>query len=54
MVGKEIPAGKYAVFTPKDPMTINWQKFWQEIWSTEGIERTFTNDFERYDSAKHR
>ncbi len=51
MVGKEIPAEKYAAFTAKGPYDQSIANTWQEIWSTEGIERTFTNDFERYDSA---
>jgi len=51
MVSKEIPAGKYAVFTAKGPFKSSIAKTWSEIWSTEGLERTFTSDFEWYDSA---
>lgn len=51
MIVKEIPAGKYAVFTAKGPFGPSVAKVWlEEIWPNKEIERTFTNDFEWYDS----
>lgn len=51
MVIKEIPAGKYAVFTAKGPFHPAIAKVWlNEIWQNKEIERTFTNDLEWYDS----
>lgn len=51
MVVKEIPAGKYAVFTAKGPFHPAIAKVWiEEIWQNKELERTFTNDFEWYDS----
>lgn len=51
MVVKEIPAGKYAVFTAKGPFGTAIAKTWiDEIWKNKDIQRTFTNDFEWYDS----
>lgn len=51
MIIKEIPAAKYAVFTAKGPFNQSIAKTWlEEIWPNKEIERTFTNDFEWYDS----
>lgn len=50
MIIKEIPASKYAVFTAKGPFSSAIPKAWQEIWQNKDINRTFTSDFEWYDS----
>lgn len=51
MVAKEVPAAKYAVFTAKGPFYPSIGKTWvEEIWQNKEIQRTFTNDFEWYDS----
>lgn len=49
MVVREIPAAKYAVFTAQGPFS-SIGKVWMEIWQNKDIQRTFTNDFERYDA----
>lgn len=51
MVIKQIPAGKYAVFTAKGPFASAVGKAWGEIWQNKDIKRKFTTDFEWYDSA---
>lgn len=53
MVGKVIPAAKYAVFTsPKGPfmevVPVTWQAIWQWMQTTNEV-RTYTGDFEYYD-----
>ncbi|MBM3893358.1 GyrI-like domain-containing protein [Candidatus Dependentiae bacterium] len=48
MVAKEIPAGKYAVFTARGPFYPAIFNVWMEVWQTPGLERTFANDFEWY------
>lgn len=50
MVIKKIPAEKYAMFTAKGPYSEAITKTWVEVWQNKDIERTFTNDFEWYDS----
>ncbi len=50
MVAKEIPQSKYAVFTAQGPFATAVGKAWMEIWQNKDIQRTFTNDFEWYDS----
>ena len=50
MVIKEIPAAKYAVFTAHGPFASAIGKTWMDIWQNKSLERTFTSDFERYDS----
>ncbi len=51
MVVKEIPAAKYAVFTAEGPFYPSIGKTWlEEVWQNKDLERTFTNDFEWYDS----
>lgn len=50
MVIKNIPAAKYAVFTAHGPFASAIGKTWMDIWQNKALERTFTNDFEWYDS----
>lgn len=50
MVIKELPASKYAVFTAKGPFDKAVGQVWTEIWQNKEIDRTFTGDFELYDS----
>ena len=51
MIVKEIPQAKYAVFTAKGPFGAAIAKTWlEEIWPNKDIVRTFSNDFEWYDS----
>ena len=51
MVITEIPAAKYALFTAKGPFATSIGKTWLEnIWQNKDLDRTFTNDFEWYDS----
>jgi predicted transcriptional regulator YdeE len=50
MVVKEIPATKYAVFTAHGPFASAIEKTWMDIWQDRSFERTFTSDFEWYDS----
>lgn len=49
MVAREIPTANYAVFTVKGPFNLIGEA-WLEIWKNQKIARTFTNDFEWYDS----
>lgn len=50
MVSIQIPAGKYAVFTAKGPFHPAIANVWlNEIWKS-NLDRTFTYDFEWYDS----
>jgi len=48
LVGRTIPAGKYALFIAKKPEDI--VDTWEEIWSTKELDdqRTFKFDFEEY------
>ena len=50
MVVKKIPAAKYAVFTAHGPFASAIGKTWMDIWQDKSLERTFTSDFEWYDS----
>lgn len=51
MVALHIPASKYAVFTAKGPFDPSVGKVWlEEIWKNTDLDRTFTYDFEWYDS----
>lgn len=50
MVIKKIHAAKYAVFTARGPFASAIGKAWMDIWQDKSLERTFTNDFEWYDS----
>jgi len=51
MVAAHIPAAKYAVFTAKGPFDQSVGKVWlEEIWQNTNLDRTFTYDFEWYDS----
>ena len=50
MVIKKIPSSKYAVFTAQGPFASAIGKTWIDIWQNKNLERTFTNDFEWYDS----
>ncbi|MBD3231637.1 AraC family transcriptional regulator [Candidatus Dependentiae bacterium] len=47
MVGKIIPASKYAVFSTKGKYPESLLKTWQNIW-TSNLDRTYTGDFEIY------
>ena len=47
MVGKTIPASKYAVFNSKGKFPESLLKTWQDIW-TSNLDRTYTGDFEIY------
>lgn len=47
MMGVEIPAGKYAVFTAKNPQSIG--DTWNTIWNSK-IDRTYIADYELYPS----
>ena len=47
---KKLPASKYAVFTASGPFSTSIGQTWMEIWQNKEIERTFTGDFELYDS----
>lgn len=49
LVSREIPAGKYAVFTVNGPVETSVLKTWQHIWSIADLPRAYTNDFELYD-----
>jgi len=46
---RELPAGKYAVFTVNGPLETAVQKAWQHVWSIADLPRAFTNDFELYE-----
>ncbi len=50
MVVKEIMASKYAVFTAKGPFATEIGKKWANIWQNKDFQRSFTHDFEWYDS----
>jgi len=51
VVIKEIPQSKYAVFSAKGPFDKSVGNVWlNEIWKNTEIKRTFTYDFEWYDS----
>ncbi len=50
MVVKEIPAAKYAVFTATGRFYPAIFNAWMQVWQEQGIERTFTADFEWYDA----
>jgi len=50
MVIKKIPAAKYAVFTARGPFAPAIGNAWAQIWKDKSLERTFTSDFEWYDS----
>lgn len=50
MVLKEIPASKYAIFTAQGPFATTIEATWKEIWKCQELDRTFSNDFEWYDT----
>lgn len=51
MVVAHIPAAQYAVFTAKGPFDQSVGKVWiEEIWKNTDLDRTFTYDFEWYNS----
>ena len=47
LVGLEIPASRYAVFTTNGPHPQGVINVWQSVWKG-GLKRTFTSDFEVY------
>lgn len=47
LVGKVIPASKYAVFTTQGEFPQGMIAVWQQIWQTE-LPRSYTSDFEVY------
>ena len=49
LVGLEIPASNYAVFTTDGPHPQGVVETWQAIWNGD-LQRTFTADFEVYSS----
>ena len=49
LIGKVIPASKYAVFSTKGAFPQGLIATWQEIWSS-NLSRSYTSDFEAYRS----
>jgi len=50
MIGKRVPAGRYAVFTsPKGPADKMVPETWRRIWAAPGLRRKYQTDFELYD-----
>ncbi|HSX37555.1 MAG TPA: effector binding domain-containing protein, partial [Chlamydiales bacterium] len=49
LVGKTIPASKYAVFTTKGAFPQGLIATWQEVWKS-NLSRSYTSDFELYRS----
>jgi len=47
LVGREVPAAKYAVYTAKGKFPDALLKVWQEIWSSD-LKRAYKSDFEVY------
>lgn len=47
MIGIEIPASPYTVFTAKGPFPQSMMYTWQSIWNS-GVKRSYTTDFEVY------
>lgn len=57
MVGRVVPASKYAVVTTEGPFPEKIGEAWQYIWQTTtwgtGFKRAFTADMEVYDTARY-
>jgi predicted transcriptional regulator YdeE len=49
LVGREVPAGKYAVFTITGPLETAVLKAWKHVWSIADLPRAYTHDFELYE-----
>lgn len=47
MIGKEVPASTYTVFTAAGPFPESLIQVWQTIWSSD-LKRTYATDFEVY------
>ncbi len=47
LVGKVIPASKYAVYTTKEPFPQGLIAAWQAVWNSK-LHRSYTSDFEVY------